>query len=147
MPLKLADERLGLTGPVAGALPDKRHALKVKHSLLSVMQQRVFGIGNGYVDANDAARLRSDRTLQLLQVRIPGVGSKPALSRPSPGWRMPARIGVQVAGEAVTGTVLKRHQRRLCKGGKRIIIDVDATWGTVHGEQQGTLFAQLLNSL
>ncbi len=60
--LKLAGDRLGLAAVVAGALPDEREAGKVKHSLLSVVQQRVFGIGNGYEDANDAARLRDDPT-------------------------------------------------------------------------------------
>ncbi len=60
--LKLANDLLGLTSAVAGALPDSRAAGKVRHSLLSVVQQRVFGIGNGYEDANDAARLRRDPT-------------------------------------------------------------------------------------
>lgn len=43
--LKLADDRLRLTAAVAGALPDAREAGKVRHSLLSVVQQRAFGIG------------------------------------------------------------------------------------------------------
>ncbi len=48
--LKLADGRLRLMTAVAGALPDEREAGKVKHSLSGVLQQRVFGIGNGYED-------------------------------------------------------------------------------------------------
>jgi len=83
--LKLADDRLGLTSAVAGALPDARAAGKVRHSLVSVVQQRVFGIGNGYEDANDAARLRRDPTHQLLLGRCPEAGgelaSQPTISR------------------------------------------------------------------
>lgn len=60
--LKWVDDRLGLTAAVVGALPYSREASKVKHSLPSVVQQRVFGIGKGYEDANDAARLRAPLT-------------------------------------------------------------------------------------
>ena len=74
--LRLADDRLGLTSAVAGALPDSRAAGKVRHSLLSVVQQRVFGIGNGYEDANDAARLRRDPTHQLLLGGCPEAGGE-----------------------------------------------------------------------
>ena len=139
--LKLADERLGLSRAVAAALPDEREASKVKHSLLNVVHQRVFGIGNGYEDANDASRLRSDPTHQLLLGRIPGVGSElasqPTISRLENAFK---ERQLRAAGEAVTGAVLKRHQRRLGRGVKRIVIDVDATWDAAHGEQQGALF-------
>jgi len=138
--LKLADDRLGLTAAVAGALPDKREASKVRHSLLSVVQQRAFGIGDGYEDANDAARLRDDPTHQLLLGRVPGPGSElasqPTISRLE---NAASEEQVRVAGEAFGCAVLKR-QRRLRKAAKRIIIDVDATWDDAHGEQQGALF-------
>lgn len=139
--LKLADERLGLTRAVAGALPDKREAGKVKHSLKNVLQQRLFGIGNGYEDANDASRLRDDPTHQLLLGRSPGVGSELA-SQPTIS-RLENAFGekqVRAAAEAVGGAVLNRHRRRLRRRAKRIIIDVDATWDAAHGEQQGALF-------
>ncbi len=64
--LKLADERLGLTAAVAGALPGGRAAGKVKHPLLNALRQRVYGIGNGYENTNEAARLRGDPTHQWL---------------------------------------------------------------------------------
>lgn len=139
--LKLADERLSLTGAVAGALPDAREAGKVKHSLLNVLQQRVFGIGNGYEDANDASRLRDDPTHQLLLGRVPGAGSELA-SQPTIS-RLENAFGeeqVWAAAEAFGCAVLNRHQRRLGRRAKRIIIDVDATWDDAHGEQQGALF-------
>ena len=139
--LKLADDRLRLTRAVTAALPDKRDASKVKHSLLDVVQQRVFGIGNGYEDANDAARLRGDPTHQLLLGRSPGVGSElasqPTISRLENAF---SEKQVRAASEAVTGAVLKRHQRRLGGRTKRIVIDVDASWDAAHGEQQGALF-------
>ena len=139
--LKLADDRLGLTSAVAGALPDSRAAGKVRHSLLSVIQQRVFGIGNGYEDANDAARLRRDPTHQLLLGRCPGTGgelaSQPTISRLENAFD---EAQVKAASRAFSDAVLKRHQRRLGKNVGRIIIDVDATWDDAHGEQQGALF-------
>ena len=139
--LRLADECLRLTRAVAGALPDEREASKVKHSLLNVVQQRVYGIGNGYEDANDAARLGGDPTHQLLLGRSPGVGSElasqPTISRLENAFD---EGQVRAAGEAFSLAVLERHQRRLRKSVRRIIIDVDATWDAAHGEQQGALF-------
>ena len=139
--LKLADDRLRLTAAVAGALPDAREAGKVRHSLLAVVQQRAFGIGNGYEDANDAARLRDDPTHQLLLGRCPGAGSElasqPTISRLENAFD---EKHVAAASEAFSGAVLNRHQRRLRRNAKRIIIDVDATWDDAHGEQQGALF-------
>lgn len=139
--LKLADDRLGLTLVVAGALPDKREAGKVKHSLLNVLRQRAFGIGNGYEDANDAGRLRDDPTHQLMLGRAPGVGnelaSQPTISRLENAF---GEEQVRTAAEAFSCAVLNRHQRRLRKNARRIIIDVDATWDDAHGEQQGALF-------
>jgi len=139
--LKLADVRLGLTRAVAGALPDARAAGKVRHSLVSVVQQRVFGIGNGYEDANDAARLRSDPTHQLLLGRCPEAGrelaSQPTISRLENAFDA---AQVKAASRAFSGAVLKRHQRRLRGKVGRVIIDVDATWDDAHGEQQGALF-------
>lgn len=139
--LKLADDRLGLTSAVAGALPDARAAGKVRHSLVSVVQQRVFGIGNGYEDANDAARLRRDPTHQLLLGRCPEAGrelaSQPTISRLENAFD---EVQVKAANRAFSGAVLARHQRRLGKNVGRVIIDVDATWDDAHGEQQGALF-------
>jgi len=120
--LKLADDRLGLTRAVAGALPDEREAGKVKHSLEDVVQQRVFGIGNGYEDANDAARLREDPTHQLLLGRSPGVGSELASQPTISRWENAfAEERVKAAGAAFTGAVLNRHRKRLRSKAKRII--------------------------
>ena len=139
--LKLADGRLRLMTAVAGALPDEREAGKVKHSLSGVLQQRVFGIGNGYEDANDAARLRDDPAHQLLLGRVPGPGSElasqPTISRLENAFGEEA---VRFAADAFSCAVLNRHERRLRKKAKRIIIDVDATWDDAYGEQQGALF-------
>lgn len=140
--LKVADERLRLTSVVAGALPHEREASKIKHSLRNVVQQRVYGICNGYEDVNDAARLRDDPTHQLLLGHSPGAGSELA-SQPTIS-RLENAFGeghVKAAGEAFTGAVLERHQRRLRQRAKRIIIDVDATCDAAHGQQQGALFS------
>jgi len=127
-----------LTAAVAGALPDAREAGKVRHSLLAVVRQRAFGIGNGYEDANDAARLRDDPTHQLLLGRVPGAGSELA-SQPTISRLENAFDEKQVAAacEAFSGAVLNRHQRRLRRNAKRIIIDVD-------GEREQYLVAALL---
>lgn len=67
----------GLAAVMPGVLPGSGETGKVKHSLLGVFQQRVFGIGSGREDANEAERLRRDASHLWLLERSPGVASEP----------------------------------------------------------------------
>lgn len=42
--LRGADERLGLTGAMASVLVDRRDPMRVQHSLVDVLRQRVVGV-------------------------------------------------------------------------------------------------------
>ena len=55
-----AEQQLGLCAAFAAVIPDWRHG-PVRHSLESLIRQRVFQIACGYADQNDAdhAPLRS----------------------------------------------------------------------------------------
>ncbi len=46
--LSPVDQRLGLTWALASCLSDSRDPAKVKHSLVDLVRQRVFGIVCGY---------------------------------------------------------------------------------------------------
>ena len=58
--LRQADRLVGLTGQVARGLADERQLGKVRHRLIDMLRQRVFGIALGYEDVNDHAALRHD---------------------------------------------------------------------------------------
>ena len=59
-----ADRRLDLTAAVARRLGDTRQRGKLRHPVVDMLRQRVFGIALGYEDVNDHADLRHDLGLQ-----------------------------------------------------------------------------------
>src|SRR5471032_1256201 len=79
-----ADSTLGLCAALAEQVPEWRRG-PVRHSLETLVRQRVFQIACGYEDQNDAATLRRDPLLKLLCGRLPESGrdlaSQPTLSR------------------------------------------------------------------
>jgi hypothetical protein len=139
--LKAADQKLRLTSRIASVLKDVRQAGKVKHTLLELIQQRVYGLASGYADANDAARIGDDPVFKMLLDRSPigeeTLSSQATLSRfensfgPREMYRM---------GETLAEAVLRRHRRRLKKHVKRVTIDLDPTDDPTHGAQQMSFF-------
>ena len=78
-----ADRALGMCEALAGCIPESRR--RPRHSLASLVRQRIFQIACGYADQNDADTLRSDPLLKLVCGRLPESGtdlaSQPTLSR------------------------------------------------------------------
>ena len=58
--LQACDRRLGLTDALIGAIDDRRQSGKIRHAIGDLVRQRLYAIGCGYPDANDASRLASD---------------------------------------------------------------------------------------
>ena len=74
------------------AIPDPRHPSYTTHSQLSLLRQRVYGLGLGYEDLNDHKTLRNDPALQTAVDREQELGSQSTLCRQkletlSPGHR------------------------------------------------------------
>lgn len=126
--LKATDERLGLTASLAACLRDARQPGKVRHGLVELVQQRVFGIALGYPDANDARALAADPIHKLLLGRDPIGGEalalQPSLSRFENGVR---RGELFRMAEALADRVIARHRRRLGRRCRRITLDFDPT--------------------
>jgi hypothetical protein len=55
--LKAADQKYGLTRKMARCLADNREPGKIRHSLVDLLRQRIYGLCCGYSDANDVARI------------------------------------------------------------------------------------------
>ncbi len=140
--LKAVDERLGLTRSLAACLPDHREPGKIRHEMVDLIRQRVFGIACGYEDANDVARVGADPMQKLLLERDPVHGddlaSQPTVSRFE---NRPRNVDLYRLGKTLMPTVTRRHRQRL-KGrkAKLITIDLDPTDDPTHGQQQLTLF-------
>jgi hypothetical protein len=69
--LRGLDLQIGLTRCLAAALPDRRHQSYIAHSYHDILTQRIYQIGCGYEDGNDANSLRHDPMFKLGAARLP----------------------------------------------------------------------------
>jgi hypothetical protein len=139
--LKSLDTQLQLTKRVAACVVDERQPSKVKHQVLELVRQRVFGLACGYADCNDAARLADDAMHKLLLDRDPLTGpalaSQPTLSRFENAVAWPQ---LRDMAQVLADSAIELHRRRLKGRATRITIDLDPTDDPTHGQQEFTLF-------
>jgi len=140
--LRGIDRRMGLTEAMAASVRDDRQPGKVVHAMWDLVRERVYGIGCGYPDGNDAGRLASDPVMKLICDREPfsagDLASQPTLSRFENKLR---RADLFRMAYAVTDRVIAWHQKRpQSRKVKRITIDMDSTCDPTHGHQQMTFF-------
>jgi hypothetical protein len=84
--LQKMDSEMGLCKALSECVPQWRKR-KARHSLVSLVRQRVLHIACGYEDQNDSDTLREDPLFKLCCGSMPESGEDLA-SRPSLGWRM-----------------------------------------------------------
>ena len=139
--LKATDRRLGLTERVLPYLPDGRGASRVRHDILALLQQRVYGLAAGYEDCNDAARLGSDPLFKMLLGRDPITGAdlatQPTLSRFENAFKAQ---DLRLLHDVLMNAVIENHRHRRHGKARVITIDLDTTVDPTHGAQQLTLF-------
>ena len=133
-----AEAELGLCAGLAAEVPEWRRG-PVRHSLATLVRQRVFQIACGYADQDDADALRSDPLLKLCCGRRPESGpdlaSQPTLSRLE---NAPDRRACYRMARALLGVYL-RERGRLGRP-TRILLDLDGTADPTHGEQEGSAY-------
>ncbi len=79
--VSLADEKLGLTKAMAGAVADARQQGKVEHAIIDMVRERIYAICQDYEDANDLDTLRDDPALRAACKRLPKTGEALASQR------------------------------------------------------------------
>jgi hypothetical protein len=132
------DRELGLCESIASHVPEWRGP-SVRHSLETLVGQRVFQIASGYEDQNDADALRSDPLLKLVLGRLPetdpDLASQPTLSRleNAPGPKECLRIARALAELYV-------RERGKAGAPARVLLDLDSTDDPTHGEQEGSRY-------
>lgn len=132
------DRELGVCEEISARVPEWR-GCGARHSLSTLVRQRVYQIACGYEDQNDANTLRSDPLLKLVLGRLPEAGedlaSQPTLSRleNAPGARDCLRIA---------RTLLELYVRERGKDGapERVLLDLDSTDDPTHGDQEGSRY-------
>jgi len=126
--LREVDKRHGLTRQLAGALNDSRMSSKVRHSLHSMVAQRVYGLAAGYEDFNDHQQLRFDQILQSAIGRDQSLAGKSTLSRME---RSVDRQSIVEAHRVLWQQFIDQHERPP----KELILDFDGTDIPLHGDQ------------
>ena len=133
-----ADTALGLCDALAACIPDWRRG-PARHSLTTLVRQRVFQLACGYEDQDDADTLRSDPLLKLVCGRLPDsdadLASQPTLSRLENA--ADARACLRLA-YALLAVYLRERERDGTP--TRILLDFDSTDDPTHGDQEGTAY-------
>jgi Transposase DDE domain group 1 len=136
--LSEAEAAIGICAAFAACVPEWRRG-PVRHSLATLVRQRVFQIACGYEDQDDADSLRHDPLLKLVCGRLPETGadlaSQPTLSRLENAVDRRACYHLAVALGAL---YLRERERDGIP--THILIDIDSTDDPTHGHQEGTAY-------
>jgi hypothetical protein len=131
--LREIDRKINLTSELERIIPDPREPAKIKHSLSSMLKQRIYGMALGYEDLNDHTTLRNDPALQTAVDRINPLASSPTLCR------MENRANRKMIFEA-NKLMSEKFIESFLSAPPEIILDFDATEDEVHGQQENRYF-------
>src|ERR671926_592499 len=133
------DDALGLTATAASVLAEGRRGRNIRHRLLGLLRQAVYGRLAGYEDVNDAERLARDPAMRAIVGRE-GLG-RPAASSSEMGRFETEWLASEANLAALTdlsGAWIDRvHGRRPPDG---IVLDMDSSESPTHGEQEGSAY-------
>jgi hypothetical protein len=131
------DDRFKIIAPMGDCLEDPRSSTHSKHSLVQMIRQRIYQIGAGYEDCNDADFLRKDPALRLALGKDHQAGAGQSMLSRLENDILGNEAGLQALEAALTRTTDKLLKR---KNKKRLIIDLDSTEDPAHGEQEGVAY-------
>ena len=132
--LREVDRRLGLMSSVARCVPDHREPAFIRHSLESMLKQRVYGLALGYEDLNDHHQLRHDSLLQASVERDEALASSPTLCR------LENSVQQRSVAWAIHQVMVDQFIASFSKPPEELVLDFDATDDRVYGKQEGRFF-------
>ena len=132
------DRELGVCEAMSQHLPEWRKR-RGRHSMLSLLRQRVYQIACGYEDQNDSDFLRSDPLLKVVCGVLPESGedlaSQPTICRMENA--VSARACYRIA-EALGELYIASRGKDGAP--KKILLDFDATDDPTHGDQEQSYY-------
>jgi hypothetical protein len=135
--LREIEARNGILQSISNCIQEDRHSGYVKHSINSMLTQRVFQIAAGYEDANDCDTLRDDMILKICAEVLPESGnslsSQPTMSRFENSL---SRSELYKIAVAFVDNFIKSYSEEP----PVIILDPDDTNSNTYGAQQLALF-------
>jgi len=135
--LKEVENQIGIIRELCCCIEDERDQRYIKHSIESLVSQRVHQIAAGYEDGNDCDVLRNDSILKMCCNQLPesgaALGSQPTMSRleNSVSRRDLYRMAQMFVEKFIASYA---HEPRV------IILDADDTNNNAYGEQLGIEF-------
>lgn len=133
MLLRQLDERIGLTRSAARVFDDGRRAASVRHSMRSLLAQRIYGLCCGWEDVTDHNTLRHDLALQTAVGRAEELASAPTFSRLE-------RAATREQAAALHGVLLDQFIASRKTTPDELVFDIDATHMPLYGQQEGAHF-------
>ena len=150
------DRGLGLIRRMASCFTDRRDPRLLEHTVETLVGQRVFALALGYEDLNDHDELRHDPLFHVLAGKLEAkrsdcapVAGKSTLNRLEHRPRREAGKYHKIDYDAPSlealfvDIFLDGHKR----APKEIVLDLDATDDTIHGEQEVLVLPWLLRQL
>jgi hypothetical protein len=133
------DEELGLCEAISESVPEWRNR-RGRHSLASLVRQRIFQIACGYEDQNDSDSLREDPLLKVV------CGSLPESGRDLASQPTFSRLENAADGRScrrMAQAIFELYLSERAEDGaapKRVLLDFDATADPSHGDQEGSYY-------
>lgn len=131
--LKEVDGQIGLIDRLSACLQDNRHQSYVKHSVDSMLRQRVMQIAAGYEDANDCNALKADGIMRVCANDQQTLAAQPTMSRfeNQAGNKQLYKMAMAFVDNFIASYTSQP---------KVIIIDSDDTNSFTYGQQELALF-------
>jgi hypothetical protein len=133
------DDALGLTALAGAMLSDGRRGKNMRHFLIGLLRQSVFGRLAGYEDVNDAERLSRDPAMRWIvggHAVVRQAASASQIGRFETEWL--TRDDNFAALTNLSGRWIDRvHGQRPPKA---IVLDMDSSVSPTYGEQEGTAY-------
>jgi hypothetical protein len=133
------DDAIDLTTMGVSALAEGRRGRNIRHRLLGMVRQAVYGRLAGYEDVNDAERLARDPAMRAIVGRE-GLGRSAAstsqMGRFETEW-LAADANLAALMDLSGAWIDRVHGRRPPDG---IILDLDSSESPTYGQQEGTAY-------
>lgn len=127
------DRKLGLLQSAANCIADPRNPLLIKHKVVDMLRQRVYGLALGWEDLNDHNALRSDVAMQTAVGVDEQVASAPTLCRLE-------KWADRASAVRLHQVLVEQFIASFKSEPKELVLDFDATDNPLHGQQEGRFF-------
>jgi len=131
--LREVEKQIGIIQRLTTCIEDTRHPSYVKHTMDSLMSQRIYQIAAGYEDTNDCNALKDDSILKICSNTQDTLATQPTMCRfeNTPGRKELYNMAVALADHFIESYAQEPPI---------IILDCDDTNSNTYGAQQYSLF-------